>query len=233
MTAIIPRWEFRTFGHDFGAAEASFAALTPGEPHDSDELYLLPRDEASAANVVKVRDDLMDVKALREVSTDGLERWEPVFKVGFPIAAADVGRVLEALHLPAASLAREAYTLDQLLDEVVGPSGTVRAVRSTSGGFATRSAAAWPSFPMSTADGRPTRTIAIEAEDPAAVVAAIDAVGLGGYVNTSYPRGLPALLEGRPDAVRGDRRRHELGQVPSSASARTAIGGARSSTAPR
>jgi exopolyphosphatase/guanosine-5'-triphosphate,3'-diphosphate pyrophosphatase len=129
VTAIIPRWEFRTFGHEFGAAEASFAALTPSEPHDSDELYLLPRDEASAANVVKVRDDLMDVKALREVSKDGLERWEPLFKVGFPIGAADVGRVLEALHLPPASLTREAYTLDQLLDDLVGPSGTVRTIR--------------------------------------------------------------------------------------------------------
>ena len=49
-----------------------------------------------------------------------------------------------------------------------------------------------------TADGRPTRTIAIESEDPAAVVAAVRSVGLGGYVNTSYPRGLPALLDGRP-----------------------------------
>jgi exopolyphosphatase/guanosine-5'-triphosphate,3'-diphosphate pyrophosphatase len=199
VTAIIPRWEFRTFGHDFGAAEASFAALTPGEPHDSDELYLLPRDEASTANVVKVRDDLMDVKALREVSADGLERWEPVFKVGFPIAAADVGPVLEALHLSPAPLTREAYTLDQLLDELVGPSGTVRTVRVHKRRVRYTVDGCMAELSDVTADGRPTRTIAIESEDPTAVVAAIDAVGLGDYLNRSYPRGLPAVLEGRPD----------------------------------
>jgi len=48
------------------------------------------------------------------------------------------------------------------------------------------------------ADGRSIRTIAIESEDPAAVVAAVRAVGLEGYVNTSYPRGLSALVEDRP-----------------------------------
>ena len=40
------------------------------------------------------------------------------------------------------------------------------------------------------ADGRPTRTIAIESEDAAAVIAAVRAIDLDGYMNTSYPRGL-------------------------------------------
>ncbi len=48
------------------------------------------------------------------------------------------------------------------------------------------------------ADGRTIRTIAIESEDAAAVVAAVSSVGLDGYVNTSYPRALVALLEDRP-----------------------------------
>jgi exopolyphosphatase/guanosine-5'-triphosphate,3'-diphosphate pyrophosphatase len=48
------------------------------------------------------------------------------------------------------------------------------------------------------ADGRPTRTIAIESEDAAAVIAAVRSVGLGGYVNTSYPKGLRALIDGAP-----------------------------------
>jgi exopolyphosphatase/guanosine-5'-triphosphate,3'-diphosphate pyrophosphatase len=49
-----------------------------------------------------------------------------------------------------------------------------------------------------TADGHPTRTIAIESEDPAAVVAAVESVGLRGFVNTSYPKGLIDLLDGVP-----------------------------------
>ena len=49
------------------------------------------------------------------------------------------------------------------------------------------------------ADGKPTRTIAIESEDAAAVIAAVRELGLGGYTNTSYPRGLAALIDGAPE----------------------------------
>ena len=41
MSVIIPRWEFRTFGAMFGAAEAAFAAMTPGAVQETDEVYLL------------------------------------------------------------------------------------------------------------------------------------------------------------------------------------------------
>ena len=139
----------------------------------------------------------MDVKVLREVSPDGLERWEPVAKVAFPLAAADLAIVTQALHLPSTPSEAAAASLDGFLAEVVRPDGAVRAVkvhkrrvRYTVGGCTSEVSDV-------TADGRPIRTIAIEAEDPAAVVAAVRSVGLGGYVNTSYPVGLAALLDGR------------------------------------
>ena len=53
-----------------------------------DELYLL----SAAERNVKVRDGLLDIKLLREVDADGLERWEPVMKRGFPLSAAEVSR---------------------------------------------------------------------------------------------------------------------------------------------
>ena len=198
MAAIIPRWEWRTFGQTFGAAEAAFAAMTPTGVNDSDETYLLVSSKGPPSDVVKVRFDLMDVKVLREVSAVGLERWEPILKVGFPMPAADVANVCEALHLPPPTLTRDDYTLRQFLDEVTGPSGTVRAVsvhkhrvRYTVGGCSSEVSDV-------VADGRTIRTIAIESEDAAAVVAAVSSVGLDGYLNTSYPRGLVALLEDRP-----------------------------------
>jgi exopolyphosphatase/guanosine-5'-triphosphate,3'-diphosphate pyrophosphatase len=49
------------------------------------------------------------------------------------------------------------------------------------------------------AEGRSTRSIAIESEDAAAVVAAVASVSLACYLNTSYPRGLRALLDGAPE----------------------------------
>ena len=44
MNAIVPRWEWRTFGDDFGPADDRFAALEPERVHESDELYLLSAD---------------------------------------------------------------------------------------------------------------------------------------------------------------------------------------------
>ena len=44
------------------------------------------------------------------------------------------------------------------------------------------------------ADGRATRTVALESEDPASVLAALTELGLGKFENQSYPRGLKRLL---------------------------------------
>jgi exopolyphosphatase/guanosine-5'-triphosphate,3'-diphosphate pyrophosphatase len=194
MATIVPRWEWRTFGPRFAAAEAAFAALTPGGVQDSDELYLL----STGGDNVKVRDDLMDIKVLRETDPNGLQRWEPVLKTGFPLAAVDVGRVFDALRLPMPDLAHAAYSLEQFVGELAVPSGGLRAievhkhrVRYTVGGCMAE-------VSDIEAAGRRVKTIAIESEDRGAVIAAVRGVGLGGYVNTSYPSGLAALIEDRP-----------------------------------
>jgi exopolyphosphatase/guanosine-5'-triphosphate,3'-diphosphate pyrophosphatase len=48
------------------------------------------------------------------------------------------------------------------------------------------------------ANGKPTHTLAVESEDAAGVVRAVRELGLGGYTNTSYPRGLAALIDDEP-----------------------------------
>jgi exopolyphosphatase / guanosine-5'-triphosphate,3'-diphosphate pyrophosphatase len=190
---IIPRWEWRSFGTNFGAAEAALAALTPGPVEESDELYLL---SAAGANV-KVRYDLMDIKLLREVDGDGLERWEPVLKAGFPLPVAEVARVFDALDVLLPPLARDAYTLEQFL-ELVEPSGVVGAVRVHKRRQRYRLADCRAEVADLEVDGRVARTMAVESEDPAAVMAAVRRLGLDGQVNTSYPRGLAALIEDGP-----------------------------------
>jgi len=49
MEKIIPRWEWRTFGESFGEADARYAALTPSDVQETDELYFL--SNANDANV--------------------------------------------------------------------------------------------------------------------------------------------------------------------------------------
>jgi exopolyphosphatase / guanosine-5'-triphosphate,3'-diphosphate pyrophosphatase len=195
MAVIVPRWEWRVFGPGLGAAEDALAALPPGPVQDSEELYLL----SAADSNVKVRDDLLDIKLLREVDADGLERWEPVLKQGFPLPAAQVPAVLGALGIPLPPrLAREAYTLGQLLAELVERSGQARAVPVHKRRVRYRLGGCMAEVAELEVGGQPVRSIAIESEDPAAVLAAVRQVGLDGQGNTSYPRALAALVDTAP-----------------------------------
>ena len=190
MPAVTPRWEWRTFAESLGDAERRFGELTPGPVQESDELYLLsPNCDGS----VKVRDGLMDIKALEQVDESGLEQWRPVAKSAFPLAPADVARVCAALAVAPLPL-REPISLERLRAELAHPSRGVRAValhkrrrRYTIDGCAAE-------LTDVTADDRATRTVAIESEDPARVRAAVRKLGLAGFENVSYPRGLKRLL---------------------------------------
>jgi exopolyphosphatase/guanosine-5'-triphosphate,3'-diphosphate pyrophosphatase len=190
MPTIVPRWEWRAFAESFGEAERRLRELPPGKLQESDELYLLsPLCDAN----VKVRDDLMDLKALERVGEDRLEQWRPVLKAGFPLGTADVAKVCDALRV-APVPAREGYSLEQLVAELRHPSRGVRAVslhkrrqRYTFGGCAAE-------LTNVIAEGHATRTVALESEDPAQVVSALRELGLDHLENVSYPRGLRRLL---------------------------------------
>ena len=193
MAEIIPRWEWRTFGTNFGVAEERFAAMEPTGVQESDELYLVSQTNAN----VKVRFDLMDVKILVETDADGLEQWRPIMKAQFPVPQAEVERIFAALSQKTPALSRDSYTLDQFSKELAPGAGLrpvnvhKRRVRYKVGGCTSE-------VTDVVADGIPIRTIAIESEDAAAVVAAVKSVGLWDYVNTSYGKGLTAALEKRP-----------------------------------
>jgi exopolyphosphatase/guanosine-5'-triphosphate,3'-diphosphate pyrophosphatase len=194
MTAVVPRWEWRWFGHDLGPAESHLTALTPVGVQESDETYLL----SGAGDNVKVRDALMDIKVLREVNGDGLEQWTPVMKAGFPLPAAEVTRVFAALHLDPPPLRRANYSLGEFIDELAVPGGRIRAISVHKRRTRYSVGGCMAELSEVVADGKPTRTVAVESEDAAAVVAAVRSLGMGGYVNTSYPRGLAALIDGEP-----------------------------------
>ena len=115
MSLIVPRWEWRTFGASFGAADEILAALTPTGVQESDELYLLSED----GDNVKIRAELMDIKALRAVDRHGLQQWEPVLKAAFPLDAAEVAATFEALRQPLPTADLTAYSQPELLEELV------------------------------------------------------------------------------------------------------------------
>ena len=195
MDKITPRWEWRSFGRSFGEAEAQLAGLMPEGVQESDEVYLL----SGAGGNVKVRADLMDIKMLQQVNADGLEQWTPVMKAEFPLPAPEATRVFESLRLPVPALSRANYAFNEFIKAFAQPGGAIgmvnvhkRRIRYTVGGCTAE-------FSDVVANGKPTRTIAVESTDAKAVIRAVRGLGLGGYTNTSYPRGLAALLDDEPE----------------------------------
>ena len=196
MPEIIPRWEWRTFGHRFPAADAVFATLEPSAVAESDETYFL--SPAASANV-KIRDELIDIKVLREVDADGLERWEPVLKRPFPLSPDDLGTVLDAIGIARGAAAPTGATSEDEFLALVEADPQARSVPvhkrrvryTLNGCMAERSEV--------DAGGRTALTIAVESTDRPAVVVAVESLGLGDYVNTNYAAGLGQVIDDVPE----------------------------------
>lgn len=189
-----PRWEWRTFGAGFGKAEAVLAGLEPTGAQDSDELYFL----SEAAANVKVRDGLMDIKALLRVDAHGLEQWTPIMKQAFPLPPAEIVKVLEALQAPVPARMPEPCTLEAFIAAFTGPGGGVRPVQVHKRRLRYQVGDCAGELTELDAGGRSSRTLALEAEDPALVLRARERLGLSDFRNISYPRGLAALIDGSP-----------------------------------
>jgi exopolyphosphatase/guanosine-5'-triphosphate,3'-diphosphate pyrophosphatase len=196
---VVPRWEWRTFGDDLGDAERWFAAHESERAQESDETYLLSSQSDAS---VKIRGGQLDVKRRERVDDDGLEQWRPVLKASFPLSPADVGTALAALGVDA-PLPEGEYPQERLIDEVVARSGDLLAlaVHKRREHYTVGGAMAELSEVRTEHGSR--RTIAVESEEPAKVVAAISELGLSSRRNVNMACGLKALagFEARSYAV--------------------------------
>ena len=208
---VLPRWEWRTFGSDFGAAEEAFGALEVERVEESDEVYLLFRDGDAT---VKLRHEHLDVKSLLAVDDDGLEQWMPVGKHPLPVSRDDVGAALARLRVVAPPLDREAYTAEDLLDEVV------RADRRATGG---RSAQATQPLHRRRLHGGDLRDPHGRGLHALARGRVRGSRARDGGRPLPRPRRARERVHGpraegagrlRDGALRGDRCRHQLGQAP-------------------
>jgi exopolyphosphatase/guanosine-5'-triphosphate,3'-diphosphate pyrophosphatase len=181
---VIPRWEWRTFGADFGAAEEKLPAASEGRVEESLDVYVL---SLSSDASVKVRGGELDVKRLEAVDDEGLEQWRPVMKAPFPLDAGEVGEALATLGVAGGGGAAT-------LDELVAASSELQAVpvhkhrmRYTFGGCMAE-------ISELRTDAGAARTLAVESEDPGLVTGALRELGLAGRRNVCVARGLKTLL---------------------------------------
>jgi len=191
VTAIVPRWEWRTFGERFETADGLLDTLTADLVQESDELYLLSaRGDAS----IKVRDGVIDVKHRERVDADGLELWKPVMKSAIPISAADAVSVLNALEAPVGAPGRAEYTLAEFERDLIDPNPDLHILRVHKQRVHYTIDDCMVERTQLTTEHNETRTIAIESPDPALVVATRGRLGLDGRRNVNVAQGLKSLI---------------------------------------
>jgi exopolyphosphatase / guanosine-5'-triphosphate,3'-diphosphate pyrophosphatase len=186
---IVPRWEWRTFGSEFGAADAAFAALEPELIQESDETYLLTPGVDAA---VKIRAGLMDIKLLEHVSEAGLEQWRPAMKETFPLPHREAVKVCAALRVSAPPPGISPFSLDEFLAVLAAPERGVRAVAVHKRRLHYTFNDCMAEVTEVVAEAQKVRTLAIETTDAERVIATVRDLGLSARENTSYPRWLKA-----------------------------------------
>lgn len=195
LQPTVLRWEWRAFGRQFGKAEKHFAELTPSGTQDSEETYFI----SPGGENVKVRDGLMDVKVLRKTDANGLEQWAPLMKRKFPLSALDAQQVVQALRIPIYQLQRESYSLQDTLEALGRPESGVRIIQVKKHRIRYVIDGCMAEVSHITANGIPVQTIAVESENADAVMRVVARLGLAGYANTNYLRGLTDIVDGVPE----------------------------------
>ena len=118
----------------------------------------------------------------------------PVMKGTFPLPAEEVKKVFEAFKIAPPALTRAGYTLEQFIDELAKPGDRLRVVNVHKKRARYTVDGCMSEMTDVIADGKSIRTVALELEDPAQVIATVRKVGLGEFQNISYPRGLKKLV---------------------------------------
>ncbi|MBM4169112.1 MAG: hypothetical protein FJ215_08145 [Ignavibacteria bacterium] len=191
MQEIIPRWEWRTFANDLGAAEANIRKHPEGKTRESSEVYIL--SEVSMDNT-KVRDNLMDIKTLQQVNEDRLELWLPIMKGTFPLPVSEIEKVFQCFKVALPKFQRTEYTFDQYLEEVIKPSKLLKAVNvhKKRTGFTINNCIV--EIAEVKVEEKWIKTAAVEMEDPAMVIKTVHELGLDTFPNINYLRGLKNLV---------------------------------------
>jgi hypothetical protein len=187
-----PRYEFRTWAQTLAELKdklQQFASLKGSE--QSQETYLISASTERCN--AKIRNQLMDLKLL--LSTDrGLQRWKPVLKADFPLDRSVITtRIFPALELPPPQLDAERFSISEFLKKLSGCSGiAIVQVAKSRMQFTVDGCQA--EFASVTIEALTQDTVAVESENPEAVLNVMGRLGLEGAPNTSYIRKIKEVL---------------------------------------
>src|ERR1035438_5910252 len=126
----------------------------------------------------------MDIKLL--VAEDrGLEQWNPILKVAFPLESSVVAtQVFPSLELPPPALAKPEYTLDEFLGNVMRAEPKITIVDVSKTRYQFRIGVCAAEYAQITLNDIPRDTVAVESVEPDAVLKLVGDLGVR-EVNTS------------------------------------------------
>lgn len=190
------RFEFRVWGDRLDAvADRLRARSETGEVRESAETYLVSTAVLDANP--KARADLLDIKRLVDVR-DRFEQWTVHRKLEFPVdAAALADDLFPLLGLTPPQLQREAYSLAELVGEVVASHPDLAAVDVTKRRQMYTVDACRAEMSDVSLAGRQIRTVAVESTDLDALREVRRMLGVDTYDNMSYPRAIRDVIGGR------------------------------------
>lgn len=180
---IIPRWEWRTFGENFGVSEEKIKSYEMGNFKKSSEKYILSRNSNENC---KVRDELMDIKSLQQVNDDKLEQWYPTLKEGFPLSQETITMLCKdffKVEVPA--MDKEAYDFEAYIElcKTVKDLVVVDVYKERSIYVINE---AIVEIAETTFNGVPMRTICVEHTDPENVINVVRMLGAEHFENINY-----------------------------------------------
>lgn len=188
MEKIIPRWEWRTFGKNFGVSEEKIKGNKLDNFKHSTEKYILSKNSNENC---KIRDDLMDIKSLQTVNENKLEQWYPTLKETFPMSKETIQKLFRdffKVQLPV--FKRDSYSYEQYLEELVGPCKDLVIVDVIKDRSIYKINQAIVEIAEASFNGVPMRTICVEHEDPVNVINTVRELGLEHFDNINYLRAM-------------------------------------------
>jgi hypothetical protein len=187
-----PRFEFRSFGKTFKETARLLKQLSAPVPPEyrkrtSSEIYII--SQAPIINNVKIRDAKLDIKTL-VCEFDGLEQWDPVLKVEFPLKADIIRtRIFPALQAEIPEIESEEYTLEEFL-KLIDKHPDVQAVTLDKIRYGHKVNNTICEFAKVWINGHLIESISSESTEPEDIKKTIRDLHLKGIENINYPKAI-------------------------------------------
>ncbi|MCH3915734.1 MAG: hypothetical protein LKE29_10865 [Acidaminococcaceae bacterium] len=123
---LLPRWEWRSFVDKFDEFRNFIAAKPLGNKKFDVDMYLIGKLDNYN---VKIRNNAIDVKELKEIDATGLEKWTPILKVKFPLQYSEVALICKYLGVLNICLKQKKYAKDEFFKVLFHTENTVDHVK--------------------------------------------------------------------------------------------------------